>query len=184
MRQDFFEFTPQFKIILAGNHKPGLYSVDDAIRRRFNLLPFTVTVPESERDSKLMAKLQAERSGILGWMISGCLEWQSEGLQAPQVVSDATAKYLAAEDVLARWIEDRCHLGKTHWAPAARLFEDWRKWCDENQEDAGSQKRFSENLESRGHSPKRTSVARGFNGISLMTDMTGQMVIVSTCERA
>lgn len=24
MRQDFFEFTPQFKLVIAGNHKPGL----------------------------------------------------------------------------------------------------------------------------------------------------------------
>jgi putative DNA primase/helicase len=37
MRQDFFEFLPQFKLIIAGNHKPGLRSVDEAIRRRFNL---------------------------------------------------------------------------------------------------------------------------------------------------
>ena len=34
MRQDFFEYTPQFKLIIAGNHKPGLRSVDEAIRRR------------------------------------------------------------------------------------------------------------------------------------------------------
>ena len=23
MRQDFFEYTPQFKLVIAGNHKPG-----------------------------------------------------------------------------------------------------------------------------------------------------------------
>ena len=45
MRQDFFEFTPQFKLVIAGNHKPGLRSVDEAIRRRFHLIPFTVTIP-------------------------------------------------------------------------------------------------------------------------------------------
>ena len=45
MRQDFFEFTPQFKLMIAGNHKPGLRSVDEAIRRRLDLIPFTVTIP-------------------------------------------------------------------------------------------------------------------------------------------
>ena len=30
MRQDFFEFTPQFKLMIAGNHKPSLRSVDEA----------------------------------------------------------------------------------------------------------------------------------------------------------
>ena len=38
MRGDFFEYTPTFKLLFAGNHKPGLNSVDEAIRRRFNLV--------------------------------------------------------------------------------------------------------------------------------------------------
>jgi putative DNA primase/helicase len=53
MRQDFFDYVPQFKLMFAGNHKPGLRSVDEAIRRRFNLIPFTVTIPARERDKTL-----------------------------------------------------------------------------------------------------------------------------------
>src|SRR5438874_5430904 len=49
MRQDFFEFVPQFKLMIAGNHKPSLRSVDEAIRRRFHLIPFAVTIPPEER---------------------------------------------------------------------------------------------------------------------------------------
>ena len=45
MRQDFFTFLPAFKLFIAGNHKPGLRAVDEAIRRRLNLIPFTVTIP-------------------------------------------------------------------------------------------------------------------------------------------
>lgn len=51
MRQGFFEFQPMFKLIIAGNHKPGLRSVDEAIRRRFHLIPFTVTIPPAEREA-------------------------------------------------------------------------------------------------------------------------------------
>ena len=76
MRQDFFEYTPQFKLIIAGNHKPGLRSVDEAIRRRFNLIPFTVTIPPDERDQQIGDKLKAEWPGILAWMIAGCADWQ------------------------------------------------------------------------------------------------------------
>jgi putative DNA primase/helicase len=64
MRQDFFEYTPQFKLLIAGNHKPGLRSVDEAIRRRINLIPFTVTIPLGERDPDLSAKLATESAGI------------------------------------------------------------------------------------------------------------------------
>jgi putative DNA primase/helicase len=49
MRQDFFEYRPAFKLIIAGNHKPSLRSVDEAIRRRFHLIPFAVTIPPEER---------------------------------------------------------------------------------------------------------------------------------------
>lgn len=59
MRKDFFEFTPQFKLLIAGNHKPGLRSVDEAMRRRFNLIPFMVTIPPEERDKELANKLRS-----------------------------------------------------------------------------------------------------------------------------
>ena len=65
MRQDFFEYTPQFKLLIVGNHKPSLRTVDEAIRRRFNLIAFTVTIPPAERDEKLPDKLKAELPGIL-----------------------------------------------------------------------------------------------------------------------
>jgi putative DNA primase/helicase len=50
MRQDFFQYVPQFKLVIAGNHKPGLRSVDKAMRRRFHLIPFTVTIPPDDYD--------------------------------------------------------------------------------------------------------------------------------------
>lgn len=108
MRQDYFEFAPQFKLVIAGNHKPGLRSVDEAIRRRFHLVPFTVTIPPEERDLNLRDKLKAEWPGILQWLIDGCLSWQQKGLCPPQAVVDATAAYLDAEDALSAWIDECC----------------------------------------------------------------------------
>ena len=49
MRQYFFEFTAKLKLVIAGNHKPVLRSVDEAIRRRFLLVPFTVTIVSEKR---------------------------------------------------------------------------------------------------------------------------------------
>jgi putative DNA primase/helicase len=111
MRQDFFEYIPQFKLIIAGNHKPGLGPVDEAIRRRVHLIPFTVTIPEEERDEELTEKLCAEWGGIVQWMLEGCLARQRQGLNPPAVVRDATEDYLAAEDATGRWLEERCDVG-------------------------------------------------------------------------
>ena len=40
MRQDNFTFVPAFKLMLVGNHRPTLQNVDDAAKRRFNIVPF------------------------------------------------------------------------------------------------------------------------------------------------
>jgi hypothetical protein len=53
MRQDFFDFTPKFKLWVIGNHKPRLDNVDEAMRRRLLLIPFLVQIPPEERDPDL-----------------------------------------------------------------------------------------------------------------------------------
>ncbi|MCK4150568.1 phage/plasmid primase, P4 family, partial [Ralstonia pseudosolanacearum] len=94
MRQDFFEFFPQFKLFVAGNHKPAIRNIDEAMKRRLHLIPFTVTVPPERRDKNLQQKLLAERDGILAWAVQGCLDWQRLGrLDPPQQVLDATEEY-------------------------------------------------------------------------------------------
>lgn len=165
MRQDFFTFTPVFKLMIAGNHKPGLRSVDEAIRRRFLLVPFNVTIPAAERDLTLFDKLKEEWGGILAWAIEGCLEWQRQGLAPPATVLHATAKYLEAEDAIAAWIEDRCDIDSEGFATYGELFGSFKAWAERTGEDAGTQKRFIQSLEDRGFHLHRTSSARGFRGI-------------------
>lgn len=172
MRQDFFEYVPQFKLIVAGNHKPGLRNVDEAIRRRLHLIPFTVTIGEQERDPNLTSKLRDEYRGILRWAIKGCLEWRHRGLEPPVCVRNATECYLAAEDVVGRWVEERCLRRPEYWTAGAALFADFQGWCEATGERAGTQKRFTQGLENRGFVPERTRKARGFTGIGLLTDVT------------
>ena len=169
MRQDFFEYSPQFKLLIVGNHKPSLRSVDEAIRRRMNLIPFTVTIPEGERDEKLPEKLRAEWPGILQWMIDGCAEWQGEGLAKPEAVRKATDAYLAAEDAPSEWMAEKCNVGSNSYGTSGDLFKSWKRWADLAGEPAGSQKRFSQMLLDRGFRPRREGGTgrAGFDGISV-----------------
>jgi putative DNA primase/helicase len=171
MRCDFFDFTPLFKLVIAGNHKPGLRSVDEAIRRRLHLVPFTVTIPREERDPDLIEKFRSELPGILSWAIRGCLAWQKEGLNPPAVVRDATAEYLDSEDAIGRWLEDRCLIDARPWTAAKTLFASWQEWCLETGEREGSQKHFAQQLEARGYQRHRTNRAKGFIGIGVREDM-------------
>lgn len=78
MRQDFFEFTPEFKLLIAANRKPQLSTVDEAIRRRLHMIPFDVAIPKAEQIGNLGEMLKREWPGILGWAIRGCIAWQKK----------------------------------------------------------------------------------------------------------
>lgn len=170
MRQDFFQYRPQFKLFVAGNHKPAIRGVDEAMKRRLHLVPFTVTIPAAKRDKNLPARLLAERDGILAWAVQGCLEWQRIGLQPPEAVLGATRDYFTAEDALGRWLEEVCRQDANATATTKVLFAAWRQWAEHGGEFIGSEKRFAIELEARGFAKWVQSGTRhhGFQGVSLL----------------
>ncbi|WFU37327.1 phage/plasmid primase, P4 family [Bradyrhizobium sp. CB82] len=168
MRQDFFEYVPQFKLVIAGNHKPGLRSVDEAIRRRMNMIPFTVKIPPSERDAALPEKLKAEWGGILQWMVEGCLAWQRDGLQPPAAVRAATEEYLSGEDAMATWLDERCERTADGRTPREELFMSWSRWADTAREYIGTKKQFCDAMRAKEFEEYRTNEGvRGFRGVRL-----------------
>ena len=168
MRQDAFEFQPKLKLVIVGNHKPGLRSVDVAMRRRFHLVPFTVTIPSEERDPHLKEKLFADGAGILQWALNGCLEWQRIGLRPPQAVTDATADYLEGEDSIAAWLLECCvdhrlsREVRDEFTLSSDLFANWKGWCGRSGEFAGSNKTFSQRLEAKGFLKKKGRLGTAF----------------------
>ena len=169
MKQDFFTFRPCLKLCVVGNHKPSLKTIDEAIRRRFHLIPFAITIPPEERDPQLAEKLKAEWGGILQWAIEGCLEWRRRGLDPPRAVTEATDQYLEAEDSFAAWLEEST-APASDWTfeTSAALFASWKAWADRASEQAGSRKRFADTLQARGFVLKKgTGGTRGFEGIRL-----------------
>jgi putative DNA primase/helicase len=169
MRQDFFEFAPTFKLMIAGNHKPGLRSVDEAIRRRFHMIPFAVAIPVQERDKNLGDRLRDEWPGVLAWMISGCIKWQERSLAPPEAVANATQAYLESEDAAAAWIDDRGTRDPNAWQTTTALFASWSNWAQQAGEHIGSRKQFISNLEApgRGLTEDRRNPGRGYLGVRL-----------------
>ena len=168
MRQDFFEFFPQFKLLIAGNHKPSIRNVDEAMKRRLHMIPFTVTIPPEKRDGRLTEKLLLERDGILAWALEGCLLWQRAGLRRPQSVLNATDEYFEAEDAMGRWLEERCVRVEGAKSLTSELFNDWKAWAEGVGEFIGSQRRFSDLLLTRGIEKWRNNAGvRGFQGVRL-----------------
>jgi putative DNA primase/helicase len=168
MRQDEFEFVPQLKLMIIGNHKPVLRNVDDAARRRFLIVPFErkPAVP----DLDLGQKLVAEAPGILRWMIDGCLDWRQNHLSRPATVLAATENYFEEQDVLSQWIAEECdhEPGNPHkWETVAGLFEAWREYCSHIGEEPETSRAFGDKLERKGCFRAKKQNKRVLAGIRL-----------------
>jgi putative DNA primase/helicase len=165
MQQNFFEFDPQFKLVISGNHRPSFRVVNEAIRRRLHLVPFAANFRDPDR--QLPAKLKEEGSGILSWMIEGCLEWQRVELAPPTVVREATEGYLETEDTFGQWLETCCHRNVGGWTSTSVLHASWAEFAKARGEEPGTQKAFAEQMQQRGFDLNRKNVARGFTGVDL-----------------
>ncbi|MEE8302540.1 MAG: phage/plasmid primase, P4 family [Candidatus Tectomicrobia bacterium] len=147
---EFFDFLPQFKLFLVCNNLPNVSSVDKAMWRRIHQVPFTITIPDEERDEALGEKLRAELPGILAWAVNGCLTWQHHGLRPPTAVTQATETYKAEMDVVGRFIEDCCIVAAQCQTKATPLYKAYTTWCEDIGERAESQTEFGKSLENRG----------------------------------
>ena len=155
MRAEFFDFKPTHKLWLSTNHKPEIKGTDNAIWRRIRLVPWAVTIPPAEQDRQLSAKLRAELPGVLAWIVRGCLEWQRDGLKAPEEVRRATGEYRAEMDVISAFLKDCCEQGTDGWVYARELYKAYRGWCEETGERPEPQKKFGGRLKDRGHASRR-----------------------------
>lgn len=164
MRQDFFTYQPHFKLLFAGNHQPALSSVDPAMQRRFNMMPF-VHRPATP-DHLLEEKLRAEAPRILAWALKGCMDWQKHGLGRPETVSTATSEYFSSQDLLGQWVEDCCDVGANNWDTPGTLYKSWAAFTKAIGEEAGTSKSFGSALEKRGFHRTKSHGIRKHSGIS------------------
>jgi putative DNA primase/helicase len=112
---NMIEFQPSHLVMLITNFKPKANADDDALWNRMVLLPFdlrfvaTPSAPdERQRDAHLINKLAQERSGILAWLVRGCLDWQQQGLAIPDAIKASTDAYREEEDMIGQFIDDCC----------------------------------------------------------------------------
>lgn len=146
MREDFWEFAPTHKLVMATNHKPRITGRDNGIWRRIKLVPFTVTVSSSEANLKMPEVLKGEAAGILAWCVRGCLKWQAGGLTEPAEVSEATASYRQEQDVIGAFLEEKTVRIPGIRVKASQLYTAYQAWCQASGEVTMTQTMFGTTL--------------------------------------
>ncbi|MBE0574793.1 MAG: DNA primase [Desulfuromonadales bacterium] len=150
-------FLPTHLLCLATNYRPKTNPDDNAFWSRLHLIEFSLSFVERpsaphERkiDKTLPEKLLKESSGILAWLVRGCLLWQNQGLNPPPEVLASTAAYRRSEDDLADWIESCCVTCDNSTVTAKLAYASYKEWYLDNLGDKPpSQKRFGDGLSRR-----------------------------------
>src|SRR5581483_10773603 len=170
------EIAPTWKFVLSTNRLPHADADDAAFYERIFIVKLTqrfVTHPdptnpnEHPRDAKLGETLRGEQSGILAWLVRGCLDYQRDGLNPPESVRMATQEYRAGEDTLAQWQAERCFVGANAEMKAADGYADYRQWAADNGLTPMSGTVFGKRMSKRFKKEKRGTMV--YLGIGLLT---------------
>ncbi len=160
--QESFAFIPEAKLWLATNHQPRVTGTDAAIWDRVRLIPFGERLEEDEIDPDLPDKLEAERSGILTWAVSGCYAWVAHSLATPQAVKAATETYRIGEDMVGEWFAEHVIEAPSAEIPFSELYDSYVNYCEHSGEHPARKRSFGAALDERG-----VESARGNRNVSV-----------------
>lgn len=155
--REFEEFRPEFKIFLSSNFEPQLPADDDAVWRRFVVLPFDFPAEKKQHDLK--DRFREEMPGILAWAVRGAWDYyrlhysQRKPFKLPRCVQEANEQYRArchelgsprsqekglnvAKRLIQRFLEQGCERVPGEAETPENLLQAMKHWCDEHFEDS------------------------------------------------
>lgn len=165
-----FSFSPTHTLILCTNHLPRVNMSDNGTWRRLLVVPFKGVVSE-EKEIKNYADYLFDHAGcaVMSWIIEGAKKFlEVEGkISIPEAVRNATENYRAENDWLNNFLSERCELGENFKVSAKDLYDDYKKYCEENGEDTKSNQAFGRALSNAGFERIRTSSCRSWKGLRI-----------------
>jgi putative DNA primase/helicase len=134
-----YTFEPSHLLVLLTNNKPHAKADDKAFWERICPIIFNMRFVdnpigkyEHKPDKTLGAELEAEASGILAWLVRGCLAWQSVGLNVPAGVLAERAKYRDEEDTLGVFLAEYCIASIQCRVKSQVLYNKYVEWAEAN----------------------------------------------------
>lgn len=168
MRQNPFDFQPEFKLWIAANDLPKVRATDDAIWNRFIVLAFNNQVEGDGRDQKLPEKLRTELEGILAWAVRGAVLWNNEGLHDRNLFDLEKERWRKQSDTVGRFFHECCQVvAPSESIPSGVFYARYKQWCTSNSEQPCSTKMFKAGLIELNVGWKKTNKSAMFMGVKL-----------------
>jgi putative DNA primase/helicase len=165
--RDPFTVIPRTKVCWAMNELPRVADANSGLFRRVKVVGFP-ELPEDKRDPEIKQLIEQEGAGILNWALEGLNRLNQRGhFEIPAGVLDATKQFRENNDVPALFIEDRCIQGMDFEMPAARLYREYKYWCEENGHRPQSSTRVAADWQRLGFERKRTMSGTVYQGLKL-----------------
>lgn len=166
------EYYPRWKLIVEVNPLPAVPSDDDGFWRRCRPIPwkfqFNTDGVAEEAFDVVVARLRAEASGILNWMIAGALKWlETRRLPDSEDSLELRGNYRLSASPFSEWLGERCDTtDREAKTPSGELFKDFKDWCEcAGIEKVPTQTSFGRSLRDRQHlewkDPKGNRFRRG-----------------------
>ncbi len=103
-------FLPTHKTVLLTNHLPKVAASDKGTWRRIALVKMEYDFDgdaNKMKDSEVVAMFDAERDGILNWLLEGWKAYQTEGLNIPAKISGDSEEFRMDNDKLLALLKER-----------------------------------------------------------------------------
>lgn len=134
LRENSFEFKPQFKLFIDTNHLPQISDMTLFESDRIRIIPFNRHFTAEERDIDLKAFFAepANLSGILNWCLDGFRLYQAEGLDMPGSVASATEEYRRHSDRIRMFTAQCIQKQAGQELRSSAIYRHYKDWCAEN----------------------------------------------------
>ena len=180
LRENSFEFQPQFKLFIDTNHLPQISDMTLFESDRIRIIPFNRHFTESERDIdlKLFFAEPANLSGILNWCLEGFKLYQKEGLKMPDSVASATADYRDQSDRLAMFTKQCLKREAGQELRSSAIYTRYKDWCSDNGFKYENAANFKKKMETAGFVYQRRrpwNENEGTEKTTMVTDVTWEV---------
>lgn len=131
-------FKPRWKLFVEVNPLPSMPGDDKGFRRRMRLLLWSTDLSRIpggyEPPQRLRERLLAEKSGILNWLIEGCVAWLGDRIvPVSQLERDALNDFWRGQSPVTDWIFENCDTGDPEFSCSSKvLLDDFKEWMAAN----------------------------------------------------